>query len=202
MTAQPRIIKKYPNRRLYDTEISSYITLSDVKKLVLDNIQFRVEDAKTKEDLTRSILLQIILEEETAGAPMFSSDMLSQIIRFYGNAMQGMMGNYLEKNIQTFIEIQKRLQDQSRQMYGQNPMLNSEAWNDFVKMQGPAIQGLMGHYLEQSANAFLEMQQQLQQQTRNLFSGFPFPTFGGAAQNKPDAPVGNSDKGDGGQNKS
>ena len=202
MTTQPRIIKKYPNRRLYDTETSSYITLSDVKKLVLDNIQFRVEDAKTKEDLTRSILLQIILEEETAGAPMFSSDMLSQIIRFYGNAMQGMMGNYLEKNIQTFIEIQKRLQDPSRQMYGQNPMLNSQAWNDFVKMQGPAIQGLMGHYLEQSANAFLEMQQQLQQQTRNLFSAFPFPTFGGAAQNKPEAPAGDSDKGDGGQNKS
>ena len=201
MTAPPRIIKKYPNRRLYDTETSSYITLSDVKKLVLDNVQFRVEDAKTKDDLTRSILLQIILEEETAGAPMFSSDMLSQIIRFYGNAMQGMMGNYLEKNIQTFIQIQKRLQDQSRQMYGQNPMLNSQAWNDFVKMQGPAIQGLMGHYLEQSANAFLEMQQQLQQQTRNLFSGFPFPNFAGTTQAKPDAPASNSDKGDGGQNK-
>src|SRR5688572_8767903 len=182
MSSQPRIIKKYPNRRLYDTETSSYITLADVKKLVLDNIQFRVEDAKSKEDLTRSILLQIILEEETAGAPMFSSDMLSQIIRFYGNAMQGMMGNYLEKNIQTFIEIQKRLQDQSRQMYGQNPMLNSETWSEFVKMQGPAIQGLMGHYLEQSANAFLEMQQQLQQQTRNLFTNFPFPNFGGRSE--------------------
>ncbi len=185
MSSQPRIIKKYPNRRLYDTETSSYITLSDVKKLVLDNIGFRVEDAKTKEDLTRTILLQIILEEETAGAPMFSSDMLSQIIRFYGNAMQGMMGNYLEKNIQTFIEIQKRLQDQSRQMYGKNPILNSEAWSEFVKMQGPAIQGLMGHYLEQSANAFLDMQQQLQKQTRNLFSTFPFPNFTGAAKPEP-----------------
>src|SRR5687768_6893976 len=144
MSSQPRIIKKYPNRRLYDTETSSYITLADVKKLVLENIEFRVEDAKSKDDLTRSILLQIILEEEAAGAPMFSCDMLSQIIRFYGNAMQGMMGNYLEKNIHTFIEIQKRLQDQSRQMYGQNPMLNSETWSEFVKMQGPAIQGLMG----------------------------------------------------------
>ena len=198
MSSQPRIIKKYPNRRLYDTETSSYITLADVKKLVLDNIDFRVEDAKSKEDLTRSILLQIILEEETAGAPMFSSDMLSQIIRFYGNAMQGMMGSYLEKNIQTFIEIQKRLQDQSRQMYGQNPMLNSETWSEFVKMQGPAIQGLMGHYLEQSANAFLEMQQQLQQQTRNLFTNFPFPNFGTGAQ-KPDPTPGGSDKGDKGE---
>ena len=94
MTQSSRIIKKYPNRRLYDTETSSYITLTDVKKLVLEQVEFRVEDAKTREDLTRSILLQIILDEETAGAPMFSSDMLSQIIRFYGNAMQGMMGSY------------------------------------------------------------------------------------------------------------
>ena len=119
MTATVRIIKKYPNRRLYDTATSSYITLADVKKLVLENIEFKVEDAKTKEDLTRSILLQIILEEESAhGAPMFSSDMLSQIIRFYGNAMQGMMGNYLEKNIQTFIEIQKRCRSSRAQIYG------------------------------------------------------------------------------------
>jgi polyhydroxyalkanoate synthesis repressor PhaR len=188
MTQQPRIIKKYPNRRLYDTETSSYITLADVKKLVLEQAAFKVEDAKTHEDLTRSILLQIILEEESAGAPMFSSDMLSQIIRFYGNAMQGMMGNYLEKNIHTFIEIQKRLQDQSRQVYGGAPMLNADAWSEFIKMQGPAIQGLMGTYLEQSANAFMEMQQQLQQQTRNLFGNFPFPNFtGGSARPAGDA---------------
>jgi polyhydroxyalkanoate synthesis repressor PhaR len=180
MATQVRLIKKYPNRRLYDTETSTYITLGDVKKLVLDNTEFRVEDAKTKDDLTRSILLQIILEEETAGAPMFSSDMLSQIIRFYGNAMQGMMGNFLEKNVATFMDIQKRMQDQSSQIYGANPMLNTEAWNEFVKMQGPAIQGLMGRYLEQSANAFVEMQNQMQNQTRNMFSGFPFAGFGGA----------------------
>jgi polyhydroxyalkanoate synthesis repressor PhaR len=181
MSQSSRIIKKYPNRRLYDTETSSYITLHDVKKLVLDHVDFRVEDAKSKEDLTRSILMQIILEEEATGAPMFSSDMLSQIIRFYGNAMQGMMGSYLEKNIHTFIDIQKRLQDQSRQVLGQNPMLSSETWSEFVKMQGPAIQGLMGRYLEQSANAFMEMQQQLQNQTRNIFGSFQFPNFSAAA---------------------
>lgn len=207
MAQQPRTIKKYPNRRLYDTETSSYITLADVKKLVLDQVEFKVEDAKTHEDLTRSILLQIILEEETAGAPMFSSDMLSQIIRFYGNAMQGMMGSYLEKNIQTFIEIQKRLQDQSRQMYGGgNPMLNADAWSEFIKMQGPAMQGLMGRYLEQSANAFMEMQQQLQSQTRNLFGNFPFPNFQGGGTRQagdakpPDSPA-NDSKREGGENK-
>ena len=184
MSDDIRIIKKYPNRRLYDTTTSSYITLHDVKKLVLDNTVFKVEDAKTKEDLTRAILLQIILEEESGeGAPMFSSDVLSKIIRFYGNAMQGMMGNYLEKNIQTFIEIQKKLQEQSRAVYGGTaaPGLNADAWSEFLKMQGPAIQGLMGSYLEQSASAFLEMQQQMQKQTRNLFGNFPFPNFAAAA---------------------
>lgn len=178
MTEATRIIKKYPNRRLYDTAASSYITLADVKQLVLDQVDFRVVDAKTNEDLTRSILLQIILEEESGGVPMFSSDMLTQIIRFYGHAMQGMMGNYLEKNIQTFIELQKRLQEQSRSLYGENPMFSSDAWAQFLKIQGPAMQSLLGNYLEQSANLFIEMQQQLQKQTRNLFAGFPFTGFG------------------------
>jgi polyhydroxyalkanoate synthesis repressor PhaR len=190
MSEESRLIKKYPNRRLYDTATSSYITLADVKKLVLEQIPFKVVDAKTNDDLTRSILLQIILEEESSGAPMFSSDMLSQIIRFYGNAMQGMMGTYLEKNIQTFMEIQRRLQEQSLGKFSDNPMLNSESWGQFVKMQGPAIQGLMTSYLEQSAQAFLEMQQQLQKQARNLFGAFPFPGFppGGAEAKEAGAP--------------
>jgi len=187
MSEAVRIIKKYPNRRLYDTTTSIYITLADVKKLVLENVDFKVEDAKSKEDLTRAILLQIILEEESGnGAPMFSSDVLSKIIRFYGNAMQGMMGNYLEKNIHTFVEIQKKLQAQSGALLGGGTaMPNAEAWSEFLKMQGPAIQGLMGSYLEQSANAFLEMQQQMQKQSRSLFGNFPFPNF---ATNNPFAP--------------
>ena len=191
MSNDVRIIKKYPNRRLYDTATSSYITLADVKKLVLENVEFKVEDAKSKEDLTRAILLQIILEEESVvGAPIFSSDVLAKIIRFYGNAMQGMMANYLEKNIQTFMDIQKKLQEQSNAIYGGAPKLSADAWSEFIKMQGPAIQGLMGSYLEQSANAFMEMQQQLQTQTRNLFGSFPFPNFTGAkpepGDNEPD----------------
>src|SRR5829696_7617247 len=113
-----RLIKKYPNRRLYDTKTSSYITLADVKQMVLRHETFQVVDAKSNEDLTRQILLQIILEEESAGAPMFSSDLLSQLIRFYGNAMQGMMGGYLERNMRAFQEMQKALQEQSAKMYG------------------------------------------------------------------------------------
>ncbi|HVS25884.1 MAG TPA: polyhydroxyalkanoate synthesis repressor PhaR [Burkholderiales bacterium] len=187
MNDTARVIKKYPNRRLYDTTSSSYITVADVKQLVLDHVDFRVVDAKTNEDLTRSIMLQIILEEESGGMPMFSSDMLSKIIRFYGHAMQGMMGVYLEKNIQTFIEMQQRLQDQSHAMYGDNPMLNAETWAQFLKFQGPAIQGLMTSYLEQSAKMFLDMQSQLQKQTRNIFGNFTFPNFGVTPQEPPAA---------------
>lgn len=174
MAQETRLIKKYPNRRLYDTATSSYITLADVKQLVLDNVVFKVVDAKSDEDLTRSILLQIILEEEGSGAPIFSSEMLCQIIRFYGHALQEMMGSYLEKNIHTFMDIQRRLQEQGANKMGENPMLNPEAYSQFVKMQGPAIQGLMSNYLEQSANAFLDMQQQMQKQARNMFGNFPF----------------------------
>ncbi|HET7773207.1 MAG TPA: polyhydroxyalkanoate synthesis repressor PhaR, partial [Burkholderiaceae bacterium] len=92
---QQRLIKKYPNRRLYDTQTSTYITLDDVKQLVINNEVFSVVDAKSNEDLTRSILLQIILDEEAGGAPMFSAPVLANIIRFYGHAMQGVMGPFL-----------------------------------------------------------------------------------------------------------
>jgi polyhydroxyalkanoate synthesis repressor PhaR len=101
-----RVIKKYPNRRLYDTDTSTYITLSDIKQLVMDHELFVVRDAKTSDDLTRSILLQIILEEEANGSPMFTTSVLSNIIRFYGHAMQGLMGGYLEKNMQALMEMQ------------------------------------------------------------------------------------------------
>ena len=174
MAEEIRLIKKYPNRRLYDTTTSSYITLVDVKQLVLDQVQFKVVDAKSEDDLTRSILLQIILEEEGSGNPIFSSEMLCEIIRFYGHALQEMMGGYLEKNIQTFMEIQHKLQDQGITKMGDNPMVNAEAYSQFVNMQGPAIQGLMSNYLEQSAGAFLDMQQQMQKQARNMFGNFTF----------------------------
>jgi polyhydroxyalkanoate synthesis repressor PhaR len=101
-----RVIKKYPNRRLYDTDTSTYITLAEIKQLVMDSETFAVLDAKTGEDLTRSMLLQIILEEEAHGSPMFTAPVLANIIRFYGHAMQGFMGGYLEKNMQALMEMQ------------------------------------------------------------------------------------------------
>lgn len=168
-----RLIKKYPNRRLYDTQTSSYITLTDVKQLVLDNEEFVVLDAKTDDDLTRSILLQIILEEESNGTPMFSSVALSQIIRYYGHAMQGMMGSYLEKNIQAFIDIQNKLAENSKGFYEGRPF-SPEMWTQFMNVQGPMMQGMMSNYIEQSKGLFIQMQEQMQNQTKNMFGAFPF----------------------------
>ena len=180
----PRIIKKYPNRRLYDTETSTYITLAEVKDLVLQYKEFQVQDAKSGEDLTRSILLQIILEEESGGVPMFSSDLLAQLIRFYGHAMQGLMGTYLEKNIRAFQDIQKALQEQSQKMYGDNSRASQELWAQFMNLQGPAMQSLMQAYMEQSQKVFAQFQEQMQSQARNMFSGLSFPGFPAGSKDK------------------
>jgi polyhydroxyalkanoate synthesis repressor PhaR len=168
----PRLLKKYPNRRLYDTQLSSYITLADVKAMVLASESFEVRDAKTGDDLTRSILLQIILEEEGGGVPIFSAPMLSQIIRFYGHSMQGMMGSYLEKNLQTFTDIQARLAQQSKGLL--DPAVQSpEMWSQFLSGQAPGVQGLMGNYLEQSRKMFAQMQEQMAKQAGALFPVVP-----------------------------
>jgi polyhydroxyalkanoate synthesis repressor PhaR len=158
-----RVIKKYPNRRLYDTETSTYITLTDIRQLVMDQAQFVVRDAKTNEDLTRSILLQIILEEEAGGAPMFTESVLGNIIRFYGNAMQGFMGSYLEKNVQSFMDLQLKMAEQSKG-------LTPESWAQFLNAQSPMMQGMMGNYVEQSKTVFTQMQEQMQKQSEQMLA--------------------------------
>ena len=120
--SEPRIIKKYPNRRLYDTEVSRYVTLEDVRSLVLQEIRFQILDARTSEDLTRSILLQIIMEQEADGEPMFSEQVLAKIIRSYGDSLQGMMASYLERSLNLFVEQQARVQDQMKTMMGSDPL--------------------------------------------------------------------------------
>ena len=160
-----RVIKKYPNRRLYDTDTSTYITLAEVKKLVMVREPVRVVDAKTGEDLTRAILLQIILEEEAGGAPLFTEQALANMIRFYGNTMQGFLGPYLEKNVQTFMDLQSTMGEQAK---GMTP----EAWAQMLKMQSPAMQGMMGSYVEQSKNIFVQMQEQMQKQTAQMLGSF------------------------------
>jgi len=115
------IIKKYPNRRLYDTQISSYITIEDVRQLILDGEEFEVRDAKSGEDLTRSVLLQIIADKEQNGQPILSTQVLSQMIRFYGDSLQGFMGNYLERSMQLFLDQQQQLRKQMGHLLGQAP---------------------------------------------------------------------------------
>ncbi|TXH64846.1 MAG: polyhydroxyalkanoate synthesis repressor PhaR [Lysobacteraceae bacterium] len=137
--AVTRIIKKYPNRRLYDTKISSYITIEDVRQLIVDGEEFEVRDAKTGEDLTRQVLLQIIAEHEQDGEPMLSTQLLSQIIRFYGDSLQGFMGSYLERSMQIFLEQQQQFRQQMGGLLGQTPwaMMNQlternlDLWREF-----------------------------------------------------------------------
>jgi len=136
-----RIIKKYPNRRLYDTASSTYVALSDIKQLVMQHTRFVVRDAKTGDDLTRSVLLQIILEEEAAGTPLLTEPMLANIIRFYGHTMQGFMGNYLERNVQVFLDMQEQLARNTRDL---------------------------PHMMDGGRLSFLEMQEQMQQQMMDL----------------------------------
>ena len=199
----PRIIKKYPNRRLYDTETSAYITLADVKQFVLENQVFEVQDARSGENLTRSILLQIILEEESGGVPMFSSDMLSNIIRYYGHSMQGLMGSYLERSIGAFHEAQRKFQEQTKSLYGTLggagiaqsiapnlgslakavPALDPEAWTKVMQGGPTAVPGMMGEYLEKSASNVIGMQEELRKQAMQMFSTFPYNPLATAGDN-------------------
>ena len=116
--------------------------------------------------------------------PMFSSEMLAQMIRFYGSAQQTIMGQYIEQNVKAFLAIQKKLQDQAKQIYGDKMMITPDLWKQFMQMQAPAMQGMLGNYLEQSAKLFMDMQQRMQDQTRGIFAAFPFPNFGAAQQSR------------------
>ena len=136
----------------------AYIVVNGANRVV-------VVDAKTNDDLTRSILLQIILEEESGGAPMFTEAVLANIIRFYGNAMQSFMGAYLEKNVQSFMDLQVKMAEQSKGMSPEN-------WAKLMNVQSPMMQGMMGNYVEQSKSAFTQMQEQMQKQSEQMLSAF------------------------------
>ena len=150
-----RVIKKYPNRRLYDTATSTYITLAEVKQLVMERENIVVKDAKTGEDLTRSIFLQIILEEEAGGAPMLTEAMLANIIRFYGHTMQGHMGSFIEKNVQMFTDFQSKMAEQG----------GTDAWAKMLQMPNPLMPA---SYTEQMQ----KMQEQMQKQTEQMMGMF------------------------------
>ena len=143
--SQVRIIKKYPNRRLYDTEISSYVTLEDVRQLIIDGESFEVREAKTGKDLTRSVLLQIIAEHEDIGSPIFSTQLLTQVIRFYGDSLQGYIGGYLERSVAMFNEQQSQLRSLVGNLVGQTPwaLINQITERNLELLKG-IQQGLLG----------------------------------------------------------
>ena len=136
--ATPRTIKKYPNRRLYDTQLSRYITLADVRELVMQGSEFKVIDAASGEDLTRTILLQIIIDQESGGEPLFTAELLAKLIRFYGDSVQGLFARYLDQSLSLFIEQHTRWQRQLHDMLALPPVdamaeltkRNFELWKD------------------------------------------------------------------------
>ncbi len=147
--SQPRVIKKYPNRRLYDTADSRYITVADIRRLVLDKIDFVVLDQKTQEDITRSILLQVIAEQEHEGEPMMSQDFLAQVIRAYGGTMQSFVGSYLEQSLKLFMAQQQQIRDRMRSMVGMEPFagvanLAERNLAQWTALQEQMLQNMLG----------------------------------------------------------
>lgn len=165
-----RIIKKYPNRRLYDTAISSYITLVDVRQLVVDGVDFQVVEAKSKEDITRQILLQIISEEEESGSPIFSSELLTQVIRSYGGGMQQVVSTYLDKTMDMFAEQQKVLREQTRSLIDTNPL------------------GLMTQMVERNFTMWKKMNADMMENLTKEKDGFKMPPHMGFSALKPKEP--------------
>ena len=133
-----REFKKYPNRRLYDIEESKYFTVEDIRKLVLKGEVIRVLDSKTEKDLTRSVLLQIITEQESEGhEPILTNRVLEQLIRFYGAPMQNVVSKYIEQSIKTFLEHEQNYRQRMQDFSPADPMglmrkaleQNMEFWN-------------------------------------------------------------------------
>jgi len=121
MTSE-RLIKKYPNRRLYDTEESRYITLAEVKDLVMHAVPFRVVDSQSETDITRAILLQIIMDQEASGVPLFTATMLERFIRFYGDTTQAAFTTFLDQSLDLFIKQQRMFTEQMQGVWSGNPM--------------------------------------------------------------------------------
>lgn len=164
-----RLIKKYPNRRLYDTKHSTYIVLEDIRNFVISGESFQVIDVKTGDNVTRNILLQIVLESELQGQPLFTEVALTCMIRFYGNTFQAAMGHFLEKNMHTFIDIQTKIQEQNKSLFVKKSY-NPDRLIDLLIPPNLATQAVMGTYLEQSKQAFLHMQELLQTHTLSILN--------------------------------
>ena len=134
---EPIIIKKYANRRLYNTDTSSYITLDDLAKMVRENVDFHVLDAKSGDDITHTILTQIIVEEESHGSHMLPVSFLRDLIRMYGNSMQAMMPSYLEASMTNLQKNREQIQEAFAKGLETNPLAQMAEAN-FKMMQNAA----------------------------------------------------------------
>ncbi len=172
----PRVIRKYANRRMYDMTTSTYMTLEDIKQLILTGEPVQVIDTKTNEDLTRNVLLQIILDGENSQSPMLSNEFLFQIIRFYGKSFQPAVSPFLEQGIDLFRKMQRNFYMQIKDTYGKEKTpLGAELWKEFMEQQGPQMQESIRDYVQTNTNTFLQMQEQIKKQTEQMFNYMKFP---------------------------
>ena len=172
---QLRIIKKYQNRRLYDISTSTYVVLDDIKKIIISGEEIKVIDAKTEEDITRSVLLHILLEEEMNGVPIFSNVFLFQIIKFYGKTFQPTVSPFLEQGVDLFRKTQKRFYEKIRDLYGKEKLSSGvELWREFMREQGQDIEDVLQDKLQNSTDAFLKMQDQTGSKTSPAFDYVQF----------------------------
>lgn len=178
-TNELRIIKKYQNRRLYDTATSTYIILEDIKQMIIEGDTVKVIDVKSDSDVTRSVLLQIILDEEAHATPIFSNEFLLQIIKFYGKSFQPAISPFLEQGIDMLKQTQKKfyaqLKSNQKENHGSN---NLDAWKEFWNQSGGAVQQNIFDYLSTSTTNFLQMQEQINSQAENIINMMNFPFTG------------------------
>jgi polyhydroxyalkanoate synthesis repressor PhaR len=147
--AEPRIIRKYANRRLYDTEASRHINKEDVRKLIAAGEDVQIVDEGSGDDITRSVLLQLVAEQELGGQPVLSDQMLTQIIRFYDHPMQGMLGSYLQQSFESFLQQQSSLQEQMQELMKSGPFA---VMQDVAKQNMEAWQAMQRAFLDNKAN--------------------------------------------------
>jgi polyhydroxyalkanoate synthesis repressor PhaR len=148
LMANPRIIRKYANRRLYDTEASRHINKEDVRRLIASGDEVRIVDDGTGDDITRSVLLQLVAEQELGGQPVLSDQMLTQIIRFYDHPMQGVLGSYLQQSFESFLQQQSKLQEQMQELVKNGPFA---VMQDVAKQNMETWQAMQRAFLDTKA---------------------------------------------------
>lgn len=178
----PRIVKKYSNRRLYDTRQSCYITLENLKEMIMAGEDFRVENAKDGADITRQILSQIVLDEEVFGVPLFSEQTLRNLIMFCGHPMHGALSGFLDNCVPMFADMQRRF---SRQFGDDGPVGRASAagreWEQFAAMQGQMLSRLAEDYFRRNMDAYVRAQKQFRDSAEKMFRN---AAFGAGDQDK------------------